>query len=52
VLIYRGAESEKIVPAGHIVFSNPAAVSEIKRILEENLTRSGIAISRRYTGAN
>jgi hypothetical protein len=47
-----GAESEKIVPAGHIVFSNPAAVSEIKRILEENLTRSGIANSRRYTGAN
>lgn len=47
-----GAESEKIVPAGHIVFSNPAAVSEIKRILEENLTRSGIANSPRYKGAN
>jgi pimeloyl-ACP methyl ester carboxylesterase len=32
-----GAESEKIVPAGHIVFSNPGAVLEVKRILEENL---------------
>jgi pimeloyl-ACP methyl ester carboxylesterase len=36
-----GAESEKIVPAGHIVFSNPATVLEIKRILEKNLTSSG-----------
>ena len=34
-----GAESEKIVPAGHTVFSNEAAVLEIKRILEENLRR-------------
>jgi hypothetical protein len=33
--------------AGHIVFSNQATVSEIKRILEENLTRSGIGNSRR-----
>jgi pimeloyl-ACP methyl ester carboxylesterase len=33
-----GAESEKIVPAGHTVFSNELAVLEIKRILEENLT--------------
>jgi hypothetical protein len=33
-------------------FSSPAAVSEIKRILEKNLTRSGITNSRRYTGAN
>jgi pimeloyl-ACP methyl ester carboxylesterase len=47
-----GVESEKIVPAGHIVFSNPAAVLEIKRILEKNLTRSGIANLRRYTEAN
>jgi hypothetical protein len=31
---------EKIVPAGHTVFSDEAAVIEIKRILEENLTRS------------
>lgn len=35
-----GAESEKIVPAGHLVFSNEAAVIETKRILDENLRRS------------
>jgi pimeloyl-ACP methyl ester carboxylesterase len=34
-----GAESEKIVPAGDTVFSNEAAVLEIKRILEENLAK-------------
>ena len=34
-----GAESEKIVPAGHTLFSNEAAVLEIKRILEENIAR-------------
>ena len=34
-----GAESEKVVPAGHTVFLNEAAVFEIKRILEENLAR-------------
>lgn len=33
-----GAESEKIVPAGHTVFSHEIAVLEIKRILEENLS--------------
>jgi hypothetical protein len=32
-----GAESEKIVPAGHTLFSNEATVLEIKRILEKNL---------------
>ena len=32
-----GAESEKIVPAGHTVFANELTVLEIKRILEENL---------------
>jgi pimeloyl-ACP methyl ester carboxylesterase len=32
-----GAESEKIVPAGHSVFANELAVLEIKRILDENL---------------
>jgi pimeloyl-ACP methyl ester carboxylesterase len=32
-----GAESEKIVPAGHTVFSSDLAVLEIKRILDENL---------------
>jgi hypothetical protein len=34
-----GAESEKIVPAGHLVFSHEGAVLEIKRILRENLMR-------------
>lgn len=34
-----GAESEKIVPAGHTLFSNEASVLEIKRILEENIAR-------------
>jgi len=32
-----GAESEKIVPAGHNLLSNPATVAEIKRILEKNI---------------
>jgi pimeloyl-ACP methyl ester carboxylesterase len=32
-----GAESEKIVPAGHNLFSHPATVAEIKRILDVNL---------------
>jgi hypothetical protein len=33
-----GAESEKIVPAGHNLIANPATVAEIERILEENIT--------------
>jgi hypothetical protein len=32
-------QSEKIVPAGHLVFSNEGAVLEIKRILQESLMR-------------
>jgi pimeloyl-ACP methyl ester carboxylesterase len=32
-----GAESEKIVPAGHTVFANELTILEIKRILDENL---------------
>ena len=32
-----GAESERIVPAGHDLLSNPVTIAEIKRILEENL---------------
>src|SRR5580692_10731575 len=31
-----GAESEKIIPAGHYLMANPETVAEIKRILEEN----------------
>jgi hypothetical protein len=34
-----GAESEKIVPAGHAaLIAHPETVTEIKRILEENIT--------------
>jgi pimeloyl-ACP methyl ester carboxylesterase len=32
-----GAESEKIVPAGHDLISHPQTVTELKRILEENV---------------
>jgi pimeloyl-ACP methyl ester carboxylesterase len=41
-----GAESETIVPAGHLVFTNEGAVSEIKRILKENL--AGSPVRRSY----
>jgi pimeloyl-ACP methyl ester carboxylesterase len=41
-----GAESEKIVPAGHTVFSNELTVLEIKRILEENL-KAGVRSQER-----
>jgi pimeloyl-ACP methyl ester carboxylesterase len=34
-----GAESEKIVPAGHYLMAHPQTVAEIKRILEENIAR-------------
>jgi len=36
-----GAESEKIIPAGHYLMGNPETVAEIKRILEENIARMG-----------
>jgi hypothetical protein len=32
-----GAESEKIVPAGHNLIANPTTVAEIKWNLEENI---------------
>jgi pimeloyl-ACP methyl ester carboxylesterase len=32
-----GAESEKLVPAGHDLIARPETVAEIKRILEENI---------------
>ena len=35
-----GAESEKIVRAGHNLISNPITVAEIKRILEENIVQT------------
>ena len=34
-----GAESEKIIPAGHYLMANPETVAEIKRILEENIAK-------------
>jgi pimeloyl-ACP methyl ester carboxylesterase len=34
-----GAESEKIVPAGHYLMDHPETVAEIKRILDENISR-------------
>jgi pimeloyl-ACP methyl ester carboxylesterase len=34
-----GAESEKIIPAGHYLMANPETVAEIKRILEENIAQ-------------
>jgi pimeloyl-ACP methyl ester carboxylesterase len=44
-----GAESEKIVPAGHVVFSSDLAVLEIKRILDENLVaKRGNAPQHRF----
>jgi pimeloyl-ACP methyl ester carboxylesterase len=35
-----GAESEKIIAAGHDLISNPETVAEIKRILEENIAHT------------
>ena len=32
-----GAESEKIVPAGHTLLPNEPAVTKIKRVLEEHI---------------
>jgi hypothetical protein len=34
-----GAESEKLIPAGHYLMDHPETVAEIKRILEENIAR-------------
>ena len=34
-----GAESEKIVPSGHYLMDHPETVAEIKRILDENISR-------------
>jgi pimeloyl-ACP methyl ester carboxylesterase len=46
-----GAESEKIVPAGHYLMDHPETVAEIKRILEENIAR-GRRIKRAATVAS
>jgi len=34
-----GAESEKVIPAGHYLMAHPETVAEIKRSLEENIAR-------------
>ena len=36
-----GAQSEKMIPAGHDLIAHPAVVAEIERILEENLGERG-----------
>jgi pimeloyl-ACP methyl ester carboxylesterase len=41
-----GAESEKIVPAGHDLISNPVTVAEIKRILEENVVATASRLTK------
>jgi pimeloyl-ACP methyl ester carboxylesterase len=41
-----GAESEKIVPAGHYLMAHPETVAEIKRILEENIARGRQSFKR------
>jgi hypothetical protein len=38
-----GAQSELIVPSGHNAHQNPQAISEVKRILLQNLTAPGKA---------
>jgi pimeloyl-ACP methyl ester carboxylesterase len=41
-----GAESEKIVPAGHYLMDHPETVAEIKRILEKNIARGRRSFKR------
>ncbi len=41
-----GAESEKLVPAGHYLMAHPETVAEIKRILEENIARGRRSFKR------
>jgi pimeloyl-ACP methyl ester carboxylesterase len=47
-----GAESEKIVPAGHYLMAHPETVAEIKRILEENIARGRRSFKRAATLAS
>jgi hypothetical protein len=47
-----GAESEKIVPAGHYLMDHPETVAEIKRILEENIARGRRSFKRAATLAS
>jgi pimeloyl-ACP methyl ester carboxylesterase len=47
-----GAESEKIVPAGHYLMDHSETVAEIKRILEENIARGRRSFKRAATLAS
>jgi pimeloyl-ACP methyl ester carboxylesterase len=47
-----GAESEKIVPAGHYLMDHPETVAEIKRILEENIALGRRSFKRAATLAS
>ena len=47
-----GAESEKIVPAGHYLMDHPETVAEIKRILEENIAQGRRGFKRTATLAS
>jgi hypothetical protein len=47
-----GAESEKMVPAGHYLMDHPETVAEIKRILEENIAQERRSFKRTATLAS
>jgi pimeloyl-ACP methyl ester carboxylesterase len=47
-----GAESEKLVPAGHYLMDHPETVAEIKRILDENIARGRRSFKRAATLAS
>src|ERR1700758_4699768 len=47
-----GAESEKIVPAGHYLMDHPETVAEIKRILDENIAGGRQSFKRAATLAS
>jgi pimeloyl-ACP methyl ester carboxylesterase len=47
-----GAESEKWVPSGHYLMDHPETVTEIKRILDENIARGRQSFKRAATLAS
>jgi pimeloyl-ACP methyl ester carboxylesterase len=47
-----GAESEKLVPAGHYLMDHPETVAEIKRILDENIALRRRSFKRAATLAS
>ena len=48
----QGAESEKWVPSGHYLMDHPETVAEIKRILDENISRGRQSFKRPATFAS